>query len=100
MRRSGTSTKARTRESIRNATKRSQKPTYSKWGEPASAMRVSGELDQLLAEIPALQEVDKALRRVLDALHDGFAVLDPATGHHRGKRLDSLGIAVDPVEHD
>ena len=41
-----------------------------------------------------------ALRRVLDAVGDGFAVLDPALLDHAGELVPRLGIALVPVEHD
>src|SRR5712671_2535438 len=40
--------------------------------------RVLRDLHQQLAEVPALEQADEGLRRVLDALHDVLAVLDLA----------------------
>lgn len=47
-------------------------------------LALSSELDELLAEVLALQQTDKRLRRILQAVGDGFAVLDFSLGHVSG----------------
>src|ERR1700716_1023901 len=97
---SGTSTRVTMSESIRNARKRLQKPTYSTGSTrgvsaAGATRRASGELDELLAKILALQEPDESLGRVLQALRHGLAILDLAARDP----ADELGQRLRPQLH-
>src|SRR5258708_2653122 len=88
------------KESIRKATKRFQKPTYSGAGpRPSGALaRPSGELgglDKLFSKILPLQEPDEGLGRVLDPLRHALAELDLAARHP----ADQLGQRLRPELH-
>src|SRR6185503_12106625 len=56
------------------------------------------ELHELLAEVLALEQADEGLRRVVDSLDDGFAILELARGQVRREALDPLAVARLPVE--
>src|SRR5437868_5759303 len=60
----------------------------------------SVELDQLLAEILALEQGDESLRGVLDAVDDRFAVPELAFCVIAHQRLERLAVAILPVEYD
>src|SRR4030081_3147471 len=87
----GTSTTVTMSESIRNARKRLQKPTYSN----ETARGASGELDELLAKILALQEPDESLGRVLQPFRHALAILDLAARDP----ADELGQRLRPQLH-
>src|SRR5579859_4829161 len=76
--------------SIRKATKRFQKPTYS-------GLR---ELDELLSKVPSLEERDQPLRRLLQALDDRFPIFERALRQRLAEDFHRLPIALLPVEDD
>src|SRR6266480_5389607 len=90
---SGPYTTRTTIESIRNAARRCQKPTYP-------GIAPSGQLHQLLAEVLAAEQRDQALGRVLEALDDRLAVLELALREVLAERLQRLAVALLPVVHD
>src|SRR6266480_310764 len=90
---SGPYTTRTTIESIRNAARRCQKPTYP-------GIAPSGQLDQLLAEVAAAEQRDEASGRVLEALDDRLAGLELALREVLAERLQRLAVALLPVEHD
>src|SRR2546430_8871131 len=59
----------------------------------------SVELDQLLAEILALEQGDQSFGCIVDAVDDRFAVLELAFGVIAHQRLERLAVAILPVEH-
>src|SRR5512138_224694 len=106
-------------QSTRSATARCQKPAYSKRGSarlrasgsgrsregggipsPKRGSTRSGELDQLLAKIFALEERDQPAGRVLQPLDHRLAVLQSTLAEVAGKRAERLAVAFLPVEHD
>src|SRR5688500_11609485 len=58
--------------------------------------RVSCELHELLAEILALEQRDEACGRVVDALDDRLAVLEPAFGKAGSEAGERLAVALLP----
>src|SRR5436190_16940019 len=60
----------------------------------------SVELDELLAEILALEQGDKPAGRIVDAVDHRFAVLELALFEIAGERPERLAVAILPVEHD
>ena len=50
---------------------------------PGPVMHASDQLDQLLAEVAALEQAEEGLGRGLQALRHGLAVLELAGGHQR-----------------
>src|ERR1044071_2216165 len=106
-------------QSMRSATARSQKAAYSKRGSarscaggsarawagggipsPKRGSTRSGELDQLLSKIFALEERDQAAGRALQPFEHRLAVLESTLAEVAGKRVERLAVAFLPVEHD
>src|SRR3954465_8760801 len=86
--------------SIRKATKRFQKPTYSTERAGAADAAVSGELDELLSKVPSLEERNEALRCVFEAFYDRFPIFQLAERKRLAQNLERLPVALFPVEHD
>src|SRR4051812_8687775 len=81
--------------SIRKATKRFQKPTYS-----TDRVAASGELDELLSKVPSLEERNEALRCVFEAFYDRFSIFELAERKRLAQNFERLPIALFPVEYD
>src|SRR5215212_2094977 len=87
---SGTHTSTRMKVSIRKATKRFQKPTYSRLFDAAS-----GKLDELFSKVFPLEQADECPGCILDALRDALAVLYFSARHP----ADELGQRLGPELH-
>src|SRR5437016_2059021 len=92
---SGTVTTRMMKVSITKAIRRFQKPTYSTVLGAAGAGAVSGELDELFSKVLPLEQADESLRRVLQAVRDGFPVFYFAAGNPP----DQLGQRLSPKLH-
>src|SRR6185436_913946 len=87
-------TTSRINVSMRVAAILFQNPTYS------IRAGASGELDELLAKIVALQQANQASRRGFDSIEHGLAVLELSCYDELEQRRVRFRVALDPVEHD
>src|SRR6516225_8462766 len=66
----------------------------------SSGKLVSDQFYQLLALVPALEQPEEGLGRVLQALRHRFLVLELAGGHQRAELLERLGPGVHVLADD